>query len=82
MVRSGLPVGSAPELIALAKANPGKLNYASQGNGTTSHLTTEMFQLETGVRLVHVPYRGTGPAMNDIVAGQMDLESRQRPCFR
>ena len=73
VVRSGLPVGSAPELIALAKANPGKLNYASQGNGTTSHLTTEMFQLETGVRLVHVPYRGTGPAMNDIVAGQMDL---------
>src|SRR3712207_3749800 len=48
VVRSGLPVGSAQELIAHAKANPGKLNYASQGNGTTSHLTTEMFQLEIG----------------------------------
>lgn len=73
VVRSGLPVASAQELIAYAKAHPGKLNYASQGNGTTSHLTTEMFQLETGAKLVHVPYRGTAPAINDIVANQMDL---------
>jgi tripartite-type tricarboxylate transporter receptor subunit TctC len=73
VVRSGLPAASARELIAFGKANPGKLNYASQGHGTTSHLTTEMFQLETGLALTHVPYRGTAPAINDIVANQMDL---------
>ena len=73
VVRSQLPVASASELIAHAKANPGKLNYASQGNGTTSHLTTEMFQLATGAKLVHVPYRGTAPAINDVLSNQMDL---------
>ena len=73
VVRTGLPVATAQELIAYGKANPGKLNYASQGNGTTSHLTTEMLQLETGMKLVHVPYRGTAPAVNDIISNQMDL---------
>ena len=61
------------EFIAHAKANPGKLNYASQGNGTTSHLTAEMFQRATGTKMTHVPYRGTAPAVNDLIAGHVDL---------
>jgi tripartite-type tricarboxylate transporter receptor subunit TctC len=68
-----LPVTSVQELIAYAKANPEKLTYASQGNGTTSHLTTELFQRLTGTQLLHVPYRGTGPALNDLIAGHVDL---------
>src|SRR4029077_14134846 len=72
-VRADLAVKSAQELIAYAKASPGKLTYASQGNGTTSHLTTEMFQKLTGTQLLHVPYRGTGPALNDLAAGHVDL---------
>ena len=61
------------ELIALAKKNPEKLNFASAGNGTTHHLAGELFQLQTKTRLVHVPYRGAGPALQDIVAGQVDI---------
>jgi tripartite-type tricarboxylate transporter receptor subunit TctC len=61
------------ELIAYARAHPGKLTYASQGNGTTSHLTAELFKLEAGVDLVHVPYRGSAPALNGLVAGDVDL---------
>src|SRR5205807_7005688 len=67
------PAKTAQEFIAYAKANPGKLNYASQGVGTTSHLTAELFQTLTGTKLTHVPYRGTGPALNDIVAGHVDF---------
>jgi tripartite-type tricarboxylate transporter receptor subunit TctC len=55
------------------KANPNKLNYASQGPGTTSHLTAELFNKLAGTKLVHVPYKGTGPALNDLVAGHVDL---------
>jgi tripartite-type tricarboxylate transporter receptor subunit TctC len=73
VVRPDLPVSSAQELIAFAKANPRKLTYASQGNGTTSHLTAELFQKLTGTQLLHVPYRGTAPALNDLIAGQVDL---------
>ena len=72
-VRSGFPAKTVQEFIAYAKANPGKLNYASQGNGTTSHLTAEMFQRATGTRMTHVPYRGTAPAVNDLIAGHVDL---------
>jgi tripartite-type tricarboxylate transporter receptor subunit TctC len=72
-VREDLPVNSAAELIAFAKANPRKLTYASQGNGTTSHLTTELLQKLTGTQLLHVPYRGTAPALNDLIAGHVDL---------
>ena len=61
------------ELVAFAKANPGKLNYASAGAGTTHHLAGEMFKLLTGTNIVHVPYRGAGPAMQDLVAGQVDM---------
>jgi tripartite-type tricarboxylate transporter receptor subunit TctC len=61
------------EFIAFLKANPGKLNYASAGNGTTHHLTGELFKLQSGTNIVHVPYRGAGPAMADLVAGQVEV---------
>jgi tripartite-type tricarboxylate transporter receptor subunit TctC len=61
------------ELIAYAKANPGKINYASQGIGTTSHLTAALFARMTGTTLVHVPYKGTAPALNDIIASHVDM---------
>jgi tripartite-type tricarboxylate transporter receptor subunit TctC len=71
--RASLPVNSLPELIAYAKANPGKLNYASQGRGQIGHLTMEAIRLRDDLSMVHVPYRGSTPAMNDMLAGQADL---------
>ena len=73
LVRPDFPAKTVQELIAYAKANPGKLNYASQGIGTTSHLTTELFQTITHTKLVHVPYKGTAPALNDLIASHVDL---------
>ena len=73
LVRSDFPARTAQEFITYAKANSGKLNFASQGVGTTSHLTGELFMTLTGIKMTHVPYRGTGPALNDIVAGHVDL---------
>jgi tripartite-type tricarboxylate transporter receptor subunit TctC len=73
LVRAGFPAKTVAELIAYATANPGKLNYASQGIGTTSHLTAELFQTLTHTKLVHVPYKGTAPALNDLLAGNVDL---------
>ncbi len=73
LVRADFPANSVKEFVAYAKANPGKLNYASQGNGTTSHLTGAMFEAATGTKLNHVPYRGTAPAVNDLVGGHVDL---------
>ncbi len=67
------PFVSLKEMIAYAKANPGKLNYASQGSSTSSHLTGEMLKIMAGVSLVHVPYKGSGPALTDLVGGQVDL---------
>ncbi len=61
------------ELIAEAKAKPGALNYGSAGNGTTHHLAGELFQMLTGTKMAHIPYRGAGPAMQDLVGGQIDL---------
>ncbi len=72
-VRKGLPVKSVAELIAYAKANPGKLNFASSGVGTTIHLSGEMFKRIAGIDMVHVPYRGSANALNDLMAGQVDL---------
>jgi tripartite-type tricarboxylate transporter receptor subunit TctC len=71
--RPGLPVDSVQELIAYAKAHPGKVNYASQGNGSTSHLTGQMFATMTGTDMVHVPFKGEGPALNELLAGRVDL---------
>ena len=73
LVRKDFPAKSVQELIAYAKANPGKINYASQGIGTTSHTTAELFQKITGTKMNHVPYKGTAPAVNDILAGNVDL---------
>ncbi len=64
---------SLDELIAFAKKNPGKLNYGSAGNGTTHHLAGELFKQVTGTELTHVPYKGAGPLMQDLLAGQVDL---------
>lgn len=61
------------EFVAFARANPDKLNYGSAGNGTTHHLTGELFKLATQTKIVHVPYRGAGPALADLVAGQIDV---------
>jgi tripartite-type tricarboxylate transporter receptor subunit TctC len=72
-VRPGFPARTAQELIAYAKANPGKVSFASQGNGSTSHLTGILFQKLTGTQMVHIPYRGTTPALQDIMASQVDL---------
>jgi len=71
--RKDFPAESAKELVAYAKANPGKVTYASQGNGSTSHLTAEMFATMTGIKLVHVPYKGEGPALIDLTAGRVDI---------
>ena len=73
MVRPDFPAKTVQELIAHAKAHPGTLNYASQGVGTTSHLTAELFQSITHTKLVHVPYKGTAPALNDLIASHVDL---------
>jgi tripartite-type tricarboxylate transporter receptor subunit TctC len=72
-VRKNLPVDSVAELIAYAKANPGKLNYASSGIGTTVHLSAELFKSMAGVNMVHVAYRGSAPALNDLVGQNVDL---------
>jgi len=72
-VNTSVPVKSVPELIAYAKANPGKLSFASAGIGTASHLAGQLFDKMTGVNLTHVPYRGDGPAMADLVAGQVQV---------
>jgi tripartite-type tricarboxylate transporter receptor subunit TctC len=73
LVKGDFPAKTAQEFVAYVKANPGKVNYASQGPGTTSHLTAELFNKMTGAKMQHVPYKGTGPALNDLVAGHVDL---------
>ena len=73
LVRPDFPAKDAKEFIAYVKANPGKVNYASQGIGTTSHLTAEQFATVTGAKLVHVPYKGTAPALNDLIASHVDF---------
>jgi tripartite-type tricarboxylate transporter receptor subunit TctC len=73
VVHPALPVNTVQELIALAKSRPGKLNFASPGQGTTLQLATEMFATMAGIKLNHVPYKGTGPALTDTIAGQTDL---------
>ena len=73
VVNPALPVRSIAELTAYAKANPGRLNYASSGSGSAAHLTGEMYKLATGTDIVHVPYRGAAPATTDLLAGQVGL---------
>ena len=73
VVTPKFPARNVPEVIAYARANPGKVTSATQGNGTTSHLTSEMFQMLAGVKLQHVPYRGSAPALADLIAGNVDI---------
>lgn len=72
-VHPALPVKSVKELIAYAKANPSKLNYASTGNASLAHLATELFAITSGIRLVHVPYKGVGAALTDLLTGQVQM---------
>ena len=72
-VKSSSPAKTVTDLIAHAKASPGKISYASQGNGSTSHLSAMLFQKLTGTEMVHVPYRGTAPALQDIMGNHIDL---------
>lgn len=73
VANTSVPAQNVKELVALDKANPGKLSFASAGNGTTMHLAGELFNKVAGTKLVHVPYRGTGPAINDILGGQIQV---------
>ncbi len=73
VVNPSVPVKTIPEFIAYAKANPGKLNMASSGNGSTIHMSGELFKMMTGVNMVHVPYRGGAPALTDLIGGQVQV---------
>ena len=73
VVHPSVPASSVRELLALAKANPGKLTYGSYGSGSSAHLTAELFKLMAGVDLLHVPYKGAAPAVNDLLGGQVNL---------
>jgi len=73
VVHPSLPVHSLAELIALARANPGKLNFSSGGYGTASHLTGDLFKAEAKIEIVHVPYKGAGPALQDVIAGHVQM---------
>ena len=72
-VNPAVPANTVAEFIAYAKSNPGKLSYASAGNGTSAHLAAELFKTMTGVELLHVPYRGSGPALVDVLSGQVQV---------
>ncbi|MCX7159221.1 MAG: tripartite tricarboxylate transporter substrate-binding protein, partial [Proteobacteria bacterium] len=73
IVRPGLAANNVREFIALARANPGKLNYGSSGVGASQHMTAELFAMMTGVQITHVPYKGGAPAMADLMSGQIDF---------
>ena len=73
ITNSKLPFKNVGQLVAEAKAHPEKLNYASQGSGSTSHLTAEQFQFTAGIKMTHIPYKGSAPAIVDLLGGQVDL---------
>jgi tripartite-type tricarboxylate transporter receptor subunit TctC len=79
VVHPSVPAQNVNELIAYAKANPGKLNYASNGNGTSSHLAAEMLKAAAGIDITHVPYKGGAPAMQDLIGGQVSMLFDQMP---
>ena len=72
-VNPSVPAKTVPEFIAYAKANPGKLNMASSGNGSTIHVSGELFKMMTGISIIHVPYRGGAPALTDMISGQVQV---------
>jgi tripartite-type tricarboxylate transporter receptor subunit TctC len=73
VVHPTLPAVSFAEFLAYARANPGKLNYGTPGNGTSPHIATEVFNREANIKLNHIPYKGAGPALNDLLGGQIEL---------
>jgi tripartite-type tricarboxylate transporter receptor subunit TctC len=79
VVRNDLPAKSIPELVALAKAEPGKLNYGSTGIGSGSHLSTELFMIRTGIKMTHVPFRGAAPLVQELTAGRIDVANSTLP---
>jgi len=72
-VNPSLPAKTVAEFIAYAKANPGKINWATSGNGTSVHLSGELFKMMTGVQLTHIPYKGSAPALTDLIAGTVHV---------
>jgi len=82
VVHPGVPARDVRELVALAKAKPGALRYASGGNGSAAHLAMEYFKLRAGVDIVHVPYRGTAPAITDVVGGQVEVTMTGVPALQ
>jgi tripartite-type tricarboxylate transporter receptor subunit TctC len=79
VVSPSLPARSVAELVALARAKPGTINFASAGNGTFPHLAAELFRLRAGIELVHIPYRGAAPAVTDLVAGRVQMMFADAP---
>jgi tripartite-type tricarboxylate transporter receptor subunit TctC len=80
VVHPSLPIDSMERLVSYAKANPGKVSYASPGFGTQPHLLAELFRLTTGANIVHVPYKGATPAVTDILAGQVQMYLTRSRC--
>ncbi len=81
IVRQDFPAKDFKEFVSYAKANPGKINYASNGIGTAAHLTAELFMLTVGTKMTHVPYKGTAPVLNDLIAGHVDATFIQYSAF-
>jgi tripartite-type tricarboxylate transporter receptor subunit TctC len=81
VVRPGFPAKTFAEFLAYARQNQGKLNYASNGIGTAAHLTAELFNMEAGTRMAHVPYKGTNPVLNDLIGNHVDLTFIQYSAF-
>ena len=81
VVHNGVPARDAKELVALARAKPGVLNYSSAGSGTTQHLAGELLKLRTGTDIVHVPYKGTAPSLTSLVAGEVDMSFANIPAI-
>lgn len=81
VIRADLPFKTFKEFIAFAKVNPGKLNYASSGNGSLQHVTGAMLEQQAGIKMAHIPYKGTGPALQDLLAGQVDITFGTAPPF-
>ena len=81
VVNSSVPIHTVKELIAAAKAQPGTLNYSSSGSGSANHLSMELLKSMTGIDIVHVPYKGSGPAVTDLVAGRVQMMMNPMPPF-
>ena len=81
VVHPSLPVKTAKDLVTLAKAKPGAMNFSSSGSGTTQHLSGELFNLRTGVKLVHVPFRGTAPSLTAVVGGEVEITFANIPAI-